>query len=545
MRARRLAALAAGALLWLFMTSIPPAAAIDVRSWIVTLDDGVDPVAQSPILAAAAGGTVQHVYATVLGGFAFAGTPLQASTLDGLPGVQSVVPDGEVQLDDTSSAGQLVPTGVQRISGPSAHALGSTGDGVTVAVIDSGIDLLHPDLSANLHPSLAANCIEPLLPPQDDNSHGTHVAGTIAAADNGVGVLGVAPSATLVPVKAFDAAGDSTWAKVICGIDYVASRGAEIDVANMSFGDLSTEATACDGVTTSDIDALRQAVCDLSGVGVIPVAAAGNNMIDVSGFVPAAFPEAIAVSALSDTDGQPGGLGGCIVFGAICDDGFASLFSNYGLRVDVMAPGFEILSTMPSGAYGVKDGTSMAAPHVAGVVALLLEAEPALTTQLARSIVQHSGECPDGSVAGADAGCVGQGAWPLDPDTEAEPLVHALRAAEMAADGLHVGDLDATKHVSKKWWSAKVTVTIHGEHEALVGGAVVSFAWSGAAAGIGTCTTSVAGTCVVASSTLSADAPSATLTITGVNQPGQAYASGLNHDPDGSSDGTAITVARL
>ena len=399
-----------------------------VDSWIVTLAPGVDPLAEARVLAAAAGGTVGHIYTNVLGGFSFVGTSLSASLLAANPLVASVVPDGPVHLAQTSPA-QIVPTGVSRISAPAAHAAGSTGAGAVVAVIDSGIDLVHPDLMANLHPTLGANCSQPLLPPVDDNSHGTHVAGTIAAADNGVGVVGVAPAAQLVPVKAFDAAGESTWSIVICGIDYVAAHASEIDVANMSFGDLSTEATACDGVTTSDIDALRQAVCDLVDAGVVPVAASGNNMIDVAGFVPASFPEVVTVSALTDFDGAPGGAGGCIVFGALCDDSYASLFSNYGTRVDVMAPGFEILSTMPGGLYGLKDGTSMAAPHASGAAALVLAASPGLSVADVRTRLQETGECPDRSAAGADAGCAGQGAWALDPDAEAEPLLNAAAAA--------------------------------------------------------------------------------------------------------------------
>jgi subtilisin family serine protease len=413
---------AAVAALALSTLTMPARAADTTSTWIVTLGSTVDPVVEAPILAAAAGGTVGHVYANVLGGFSFVGTDLQADVLRASALVASVVADGPVHLEDA----QLVPTGVSRVDAPAATDAGHTGDGVTVAVIDSGIDLLHPDLLANLHPTLADNCVTPAVPPQDDNSHGTHVAGIVAAADNGVGVVGVAPAARLVPVKAFDAAGNSTWATVICGIDYVAAPAVDIDVVNLSFGDLSTESTACDGVTASAIDALRQSICDLTAAGVVAIAAAGNDVIDVAGFVPAAFPETIAVSALTDLDGQPGGVAGCIAFGALCDDSFASLFSNYGARIDVMAPGVEILSTMPGALYGPKDGTSMAAPHVAGVVALMLEADPSMTPTAIRTALRRSGECPDGTTAGVDGGCAGQGSWALDPDGVAEPLVHAF-----------------------------------------------------------------------------------------------------------------------
>jgi hypothetical protein len=641
-RTRSLAAVAALVLLSWWAPSTPVAATHTVTDqWIVVLDPGVDIVTQAPLIAASVGGSVGHVYSHVLGGFSFLGTSAQASLLWANPLVSGVAADRPVHLADASPA-QLVPTGVSRVSAPAATAAGHNGDGVTVAVIDSGIDLVHPDLLDNIHPSLAANCIQPLLPPQDDNSHGTHVAGIIAAADNAIGVVGVAPAATLVPVKAFDASGDSDWATVICGIDYVAAHADEIDVVNMSFGDLSTDATDCDNKTTSVIDALRQSICDLTNAGVVAVAASGNNLIDTAGFVPAAFPEVITVSAFTDTDGAPGGLGGCIVFGALCDDSFASLFSNYGPRIDVMAPGFEILSTMPGGVYATKDGTSMASPHVAGAAALVLQAHPGLTTAEVRDALRRSGECPDGSVAGTDGGCVGQGLWALDPDGIAEPFLHAARAADLASDmaptaavaapaanstvagtvtvgvaasddrdaagslavqvrvdsgtwqtatwnastsryqfswntrpvgngshslqaratdsalhqtesapvgvtvlnGMHVGDLDGAPVLSKRNWKAKVTVTVHSVSEALVSGATVSFAWGGGASGTGTCVTSRKGVCSATSGTIANSVAGATFTVTGVSASGQTYAGGLNHDPDGDSNGTTISVAR-
>lgn len=519
--------------------------AADPASWIVTLAPGVDPTVEAPVLAASAGGSLGFVYSAVLGGFSFTGTSLQADILRTSPLVSSVVADGPAHLATAhTQPAQLEPSGVSRISGPAARIGGRTGAGVTVAVIDSGVDLAHPDLLANLHPTLGANCITPGLPPADDNSHGTHVAGTIAAADNAIGVVGVAPAATLVPVKAFDAVGDSTWAKVICGIDYVAQHAAQIDVANMSFGDLSTAPTACDGVTTSDIDALRQSICDLTAAGVVAVAAAGNNRVDVAGFVPAAFPETVAASAFTDLDGQPGGAAGCVLFGAICDDTFAYLFSNYGPRIDVMAPGFEILSTIPGGAYGLKDGTSMAAPHVAGVAALILQADPTLGPAAVRDMLRRSGECPDGAVSGADGTCTEQGSWGQDPDSTPEPLVHALRAAELAAaNGMHVGDLDGARTVARRSWQASVTIAAHTATESVLNGAVVSFTWTGGASGSGTCTTKK-GVCKATSPSMPLTTASATLTITGLTAAGRVYTPTRNHDPDGDSTGTGITVAR-
>jgi hypothetical protein len=399
--------------------------------WIVTLVPG-SAMANAVADAESLGGRVGVRFDHVLLGFTLTGSRTAAEALASNPNVQRIFPDGPVRLAQTAPSTDVVPTGVSRVDAPAAHTAGLAGAGATVAIIDSGIDLTHPDLIANLHPTLGKNCLDPpqdAAPPQDANGHGTHVAGIVAAAANGFGVVGVAPGATLVPVQSFDALGNAHWSNVICGIDYVAAHADVIDVANMSFGDLSTSPSSCgDGPPTDDFDALHEAVCGARAAGVVLVAAAGNNGIDAQGFVPAAYPEVITVSALSDLDGTAGGAAGCIVFGAICDDGFASLFSNYGAAVDVMAPGFEILSTVPGG-YGIKDGTSMAAPHVTGTVALMLAADPDLTHDEVAYMLRRNGECPDGTPGGADGGCGGQGSWALDPDGTSEPLVDAARSA--------------------------------------------------------------------------------------------------------------------
>ena len=155
---------------------------------------------------------------------------------------------------------------------------------------------------------------------------------------------------------------------------------------------------------------MRQAICAAVGAGITFVVAAGNSTVDADTFYPANFPEVITVSASMDTDGEPGGLGGCTFFGLLCDDQLA-YFSNFGAAIDVTAPGVGVQSTWKDGGYGSSDGTSMASPHAAGVAALIVGARAGLSPADVRAILVAGGECPDGTWVNADGNhdCVGAG----------------------------------------------------------------------------------------------------------------------------------------
>lgn len=401
-------------------------------SWIVTLKSGHDPSTEARRLARAYGGEVRHIYKHVLNGFNFLGSDQAAASLARNPKVRSVVADQAVQAIE-----ETLPTGVQRIDGHDALGAGKTGSGIRIAILDTGIDLDHEDLVVNQ--SLGKNCIDPSKPPDDGHGHGTHVAGIAAAvAGNNKGVIGVGAGAEVVPVKVLDDGGSGTWSSVICGVDHITglvtdgSSTNDVHAANMSLGG-SGQATGCtDG-------GLHQAICESVAAGVTYSVAAGNDKKDASGTVPAAYPEVITVSALADFDGEPGGLAGCFLYiglGWQCDDDFAK-FSNHGSIVDVIAPGMEIYSTDKNNTYSWKSGTSMAAPHVAGVVALVKAQYPGASPASIEAHLKQTGECPNGSFASDDgnADCNGQGQWDNDPDGIPEPLVNALRAASTAPGG--------------------------------------------------------------------------------------------------------------
>jgi subtilisin len=286
--------------------------------------------------------------------------------------VAEVVPDLPVRATALVPmlAGDNVPPGVRRV--------GAAGDGTVreaslanVAVIDTGIDLTHPDLNAvsgkDCTGSGTAN---------DGNGHGTHVAGTIGARNNGSGAVGVAPGTKVWAVRVLGANGSGLTSQVICGIDWVtatrtdANPDNDIAVANMSLGSNAPPNANCG----RDVgDAMHIAICNSVAAGVTYVVAAGNSGADEQNFVPASYPEVITATAIADSDGLPGALGGALSCTGGADDAPAS-FSNYATRAadiahTIAAPGTCIRSTYPGG-YATMSGTSMASPHVAGLVAL-------------------------------------------------------------------------------------------------------------------------------------------------------------------------------
>ncbi len=217
-----------------------------------------------------------------------------------------------------------------------------------VAIVDTGIDPNHPDLDV----VGGVNCsTSDRTKWQDDNGHGTHVAGTVGALDNGYGVVGVAPGVRLWAVRILDSGGSGRLSWYVCGLDWITSMRDPGDssrplfeAVNMSVAKSGSDDKNC-GNTNSDI--LHQAICRLVKSGVTVVAAAGNNSFNAAKLVPASYNEVITVSALADTDGKPGALGGnsCYSWGSYDKDDTFANFSNYGADVDLIAPGKCIWST--------------------------------------------------------------------------------------------------------------------------------------------------------------------------------------------------------
>jgi subtilisin family serine protease len=316
---------------------------------------------------------IQHVYEHALKGYATAIPAGLVAAVQSDPRVAFVSEDRLLHAIGTRpiAPGDTAPTGVRRIAAASTTTAHDASD-VGVAVIDTGIDLLHPDLDA----VSGTNCITPGLPAQDDHGHGTHVAGTIAARNNGAGVIGVAPGTRVYAVKVLSAAGIGLTSQIICGIDWVTQRAAalNIKVANMSLGGAGANDGACG---SRNGDAMHRAICSSVAAGVTYVVAAGNDGENLAGAVPAAYPEVLTVTAMADSDGAPGGAGGAPACRTGERDDTYATFSNFAIAPTetshtIAGPGVCISSTWLGGLYLTLSGTSMAAPHVSGVAALCI-----------------------------------------------------------------------------------------------------------------------------------------------------------------------------
>jgi subtilisin len=367
--------------------------------YIVVLRQGVPSPQLASAHAAAFDLEIHHVYRFALNGYSATMTHVAADALEADPDVLWVERDRRVR-----AAGQTLPTGVDRVEAdenPKASIDGTdTRVDADIAVLDTGVDPSHPDL----HVAGGTNCVSPGVPFTDANGHGTHVAGTAAALDNGVGVVGVAPGARLWGIKVLSDAGVGLSSASICGIDWAVGHGG-IEVINMSLIGGGREYPDCG----RGIDAQHQAVCRAVASGIAFAVAAGNESVDAATRVPAAYDEVITVSALSDLDGKAGGVGK-----NTCtrdrDDAFAS-YSNFGQDVDLIAPGTCIYSTYAAGRYALMNGTSMATPHVSGAIALYRATHPGATpTQVKTALL---GAATD------------DWEWPTaqDPDGIKEPLL--------------------------------------------------------------------------------------------------------------------------
>ncbi|GAA3410124.1 S8 family peptidase [Paenibacillus hodogayensis] len=250
--------------------------------------------------------------------------------------------------------GPSIPWGVRQIKSPEAWRE-TRGNRIRIGVIDTGVDYLHPDLRGRV--SRGINLLNRSLLPTDDNGHGTHIAGTIAASNHDSGLVGVAPSAIIHPVKSFDHNGTAFVSDIVLGIDWCVRN--RMHVINMSFG------------MKNRSKSLHDAVRNANKAGIAVVASSGNEGKQSAIDYPARFSQAISV-------------------GATAANKKIAPFSNRGKSIDLYAPGEKIKSTWLQHKYMELSGTSMATSHVSGVIALMLSVRPGLSPSEIKALLQKT-----------------------------------------------------------------------------------------------------------------------------------------------------------
>ncbi|MGR4882731.1 S8 family peptidase [Streptomyces sp. LARHCF249] len=324
--------------------------------YIVTLEKGVDAAKLAEKLKL----KPKHVYGSALNGFAVPLTPLQLDIVRVSLGVKAVEEDTKVAsvpvpVAPSASRAPSSSWGMDRIDQQqlpldSNFTVNNNGSGVTAYILDTGIDYAHTEFGGRAKAGYDA--MGDGRNGQDCNGHGTHVAGTVAGS-----TYGVARKANLVSVRVLGCDGKGTYAGMIAGMDWVAKNATQPAVLNGSLGGPRSEA-------------LNNAVNALSDAGVLPVIAAGNDAQDACNVSPASASRVVTVAASNRWDEE-------------------TSFSNWGQCVSLYAPGQEIVSAKLGGGSVALNGTSMAAPHVAGVVALYKQAHP---NELPADIANFLGE---------------------------------------------------------------------------------------------------------------------------------------------------------
>jgi len=325
---------------------------------------------------------------------------------------------------------------MRRIAAQDGWPLSIAPEEIVVAVPDSGVDKTHPDLGANLFTGY--DFVNGDMDPADDYGHGTHVIGILSAQpDNALGVAGVAPGISILPLKVLNSFGTGTYANIAAAIQYASAHGAHI--INLSLGG------------SADSSILEQAVRDAHDAGALLIASAGNQGQAGVNY-PAHYAEVLAVGATDHFDRWPS-------------------YSNWGPEIDLAAPGGaatdQIWSTWPGG-YDWEYGTSMASPHVSGAAALMWAANPALTAAgIASILTQTADKVGQFSYAGGRNSYLGYGRLNVhEALRQALPPSLAVQPSQL----LFLGDRQHAPTAQRLWLSNESRQTLRWEAQKLTGG---------------------------------------------------------------------------
>jgi aqualysin 1 len=459
--------------------------------YIVVFKNSVaNPRAEADDAVRRVGGQRRHTFSRALKGFSATMSAEAAQRLRSDPAVDYVEQDQTISLSAVQSPATWGLDRIDQADRPmdGLYNYGYTGAGVNAFIIDTGIRADHAEFAGRMLSGFSA--ITDGNGTNDCNGHGTHVAGTVGGT-----TWGVAKGVSLIPVRVLDCAGSGSFSGVIAGIDWVANSALRPAVANMSLGG---------GFSQAVNDAVKNAVAH----GVVMAVAAGNSNRDACNYSPASEPSAITVGATTNLDAR-------------------ASYSNFGTCVDIFAPGSGITSSWSTGASDTNtiSGTSMATPHVTGVAALALQANPSASPLAVTDFLLDNATL--NRLASLGSGSPNRLLYSVGAGAPTEPPLPTIA----------IGALSGRSGKAGAGWNARVTVTVRNVD---TGRTVANVTVSGtfAPGGTASCVTSSRGQCTISSAPISNDIPSSTFTVN------NAAANGMTYDGSQNSASQVIINRR-